>query len=177
MVKSGGIPHDKNLRLGQLWHTAVILVFFVYIALNPAFLVKVDSGQSFRILAAQGLIGAFLLWSAVLVIAAQVIGFRRFSILSTVAYALTGASLLFLGVSVPAGESVLNSQIDGVSLAIDWIITESKSDFEVAKVNIQIGSAWKLMLIAGMTLTCLSFALLLGAHRGRGKSYLDKPLG
>lgn len=177
MVRVGGISLSKSLRRFQLGHTLALLVFLTYIAVNPAFLVKVDSGQSFRILAAQGLIGAFLLWSAVLVITAQVIGFRRFSVLSTVGYALVGASFMFLGVSVPAGETVLNSQIDVVSLVIDWIVRESKSDFEVAKVNIEIGSAWQLLFFAGMTLTCLSFTLLISARKGRDKSSLDESLG
>lgn len=176
MVRTGTIPLSKSLKRLQLGHTVAIAVFLTYVALNPAFLVKVDSGQSFRILAAQGLIGAFMLWSVVLVIAAQLVGFKRFSILSTAAYALVGASFMFLGFSVPAGESVLNSQIDGVSLVIDWIVREFNSDFDLAGVTIQIGSAWQLLFLAGLTLTCLAFALLLGAQRVRAKSSLDEPL-
>jgi|LakMenEpi03Aug12_release.lakeMendotaPanAssembly.Ray.scaffolds.fasta_scaffold699417_2 hypothetical protein len=176
MVKSGLKTLGTALRRVQIVHTILFLVFLTYVGLSPAFNLKLDSGQSFRILATQGPTGQFLFWSAVLVVGAQILSFKRVYSLSVVTYAWVGSSFIFVGIAVPAGESVLNSEIDNFSRIIDWMAKELKFDFDVAEVNIQTGVAWHLLILAGLSLACLAFALLTESNRMRSLYPLQEPL-
>jgi hypothetical protein len=176
MVKSELKTLGTAFRRVQIVHTILFLVFLTYVGLSPAFNLKLDSGQSFRILATQGPTGQFLFWSAVLVVGAQILSFKRVYSLSVVTYAWVGSSFIFLGIAVPAGESVLNSEIGNFSRIIDWMAKELKFDFDVAEVNIQTGVAWHLLVLAGLSLACLAFALLTESNRMRSLYPLQEPL-
>jgi hypothetical protein len=151
-------------------------VFLTYVGFSPAFNLKLDSGQSFRIIATQGPTGHFLFWSALMVVAAQILSFKRVYSLSVITYAWVGSSFIFVGVAVPAGESVLNSEIGNFSRIIDWMARELKFDFNVAELNIQIGMAWHLLVLAGVSLVCIAFALLFESKRMRSLYFLEEPL-
>lgn len=155
------------LRRIQIGHSIVFLLFLSIIGLSPAFNLRLESGQAFRILATQGPTGHFLFWSAVIVLAAQVLSFRRVYSLSVAAYAWVGSSFIFVGIAIPAGESVFNSEIDNFSSVISWMAQELNLEFDVTEVNIQTGIAWNLIAIAGSTLVCLAFALLAEPKRMR----------
>jgi len=176
MVESRKKSLGAGLRRVQIGHTIVFLMFLTYLGLSPAFNIKLDSGQSFRILATQGPTGHFLFWSAAIVVAAQVLSLRRIYSFSIIAYAWVGASFIFVGVAVPAGQSVLNSEIDNVSRIIDWMSKELKFDFDVTQVNIETGIAWHLLVLAGVSLVCVAFALLAGPSRRRATYGLKESL-
>jgi hypothetical protein len=176
MVKSGLKTIGTALRRVQIVHTILFLVFLTYVGLSPAFNLKLDSGQSFRILATQGPTGQFLFWSAVLVVGAQILSFKRVYSLSVVTYAWVGSSFIFVGIAVPAGESVVNSEIGNFSRIIDWMAKELKFDFNVAEVYVQTGIAWYLLTLAGASLACLAFALLAESNRMRKLYPLEEPL-
>jgi hypothetical protein len=53
---------------------------------------------------------------------------------------------------------------------------ELKFDFDVAEVNIQTGVAWHLLILAGLSLACLAFALLTESNRMRSLYPLQEPL-
>jgi hypothetical protein len=117
-----------------------------------------------------------LFWSAAIVVAAQVLSLRRGYSFSIIAYAWVGSSFIFVGVAVPAGQSVLNSEIDNVSRIIDWMSKELKFDFDVTQVNIETGIAWHLLALAGVSLVCVAFALLSGSARRRATYGLEESL-
>ena len=164
------------LRIIQVGHTIAFLLFLSIIALSPAFNLKLDSGQAFRILASQGPTGHFLFWSAVMVLAAQVLSFKRVYSLTVATYAWVGSSFIFVGIAIPAGESVFNSEIDNFSNVVDWMVKELKLEFDVAEVSIETGIAWNLIALAGSLLVCLAFALLVESKRMRNLRALEEPL-
>lgn len=160
----------------QIIHTILLLIFLVYIGLSPAFHLKLESGQSFRISALQGPVGSFLFWSALLLIAAQITSFRRLNSITVIAYSWIGTSFIFAGFAVPAGESLLNSEVDNLSRVIDWMAKEVNRDFGIADVYIEIGVAWNLMVVAGSSLIILSLALLMSSSRLRNRYDLEESL-
>ena len=176
MVKARPKTLGTALRRIQIAHTIILIVFLTYVGFSPAFHLKLDSGQSFRILATQGPTGQFLFWSVVLVVAAQVLSFKRVYSLTVITYAWVGSSFIFVGIAVPAGESVLNSEVDNFSRIIDWMAKELKFDFDVAELNIQTGIAWHLLVLGGVSLVCLAFALLTESKRMRTLYPLEEPL-
>jgi len=176
MVKARLKTLGTALRRIQIAHTISLIVFLIYVGFSPAFHLKLDSGQSFRILATQGPTGQFLFWSAVLVVGAQILSLNRVYGLSVITYAWVGSSFMFVGIAVPAGESVLNSEIDNFSRIIDWMAKELKFDFNVAEVYVQTGIAWYLLTLAGASLASLAFALLAESNRMRKLYPLEEPL-
>jgi len=176
MVKFEKIPIGGTLRKAQVGQTAVSLMLLLVVAVSPSFLLTLDSGQSFRLLSGQGITGQFLLVSAVLIVSAQIVGYRSFSILAAAVYSGLGASFIFLGLAVPAGGSVLNMQVDVVTLVIGWVLNEFQVDLEVEDVTIRIGLAWTYLLLCGLSLICQALILLFSANKSRGKLYLDESL-
>jgi hypothetical protein len=53
---------------------------------------------------------------------------------------------------------------------------ELKFDFDVAELNIQTGVAWHLLVLSGVSLVCLAFALLAESKRMRTLYPLEEPL-
>jgi len=176
MVKARLRTLGPVLRRIQIAHTIFLIVFLTFVGFSPAFHLKLDSGQSFRILATQGPTGHFLFWSVVLAVAAQILSFKRVYSLTVITYAGVGSTLIFVGIAVPAGESVLNSEANNLSRIIDWMAKELKFDFDVAEVNIQPGIAWHLLVLSGVSLVCLAFALLTESKRMRTLNPLEEPL-
>lgn len=161
-------------RLVQILHSILSLPFLVFIGLSPAFILKLESGQEFRIAAIQGPIGQVLLGTALLVIVAQILSYRRAHTLSVIGYAGSGSLLIFVGLAVPAGEKVLNSEIENVARIIDWMAKEINSELDVADLHIQTGPAWNLMVLAGVSLVALSATLLAESKRLANKK-LNEP--
>jgi hypothetical protein len=176
MVRAKRTNLGTALRRVQLGHTILFLVFLTYIGLSPAFHLQVDSGPSFRILASHGPTGQFLFWSAVLVVIAQILSFSRVVSLSVITYAWVGSSFIFVGIAVPAGESLLNSEIDSLSSIIEWMVKGLNLGFEVTEVAIQTGIAWHLLVLVGVSLVCLAFALVTEPHRMKSLYPLEEPL-
>lgn len=176
MVKMEKIPLGSVLRKAQVGQTVVTLSLLFAVAVSPSFQLTLDSGKNFRVLTGQGITGQFLILSAVLIVVAQIVGHRSFSILATAAYSGLGACFIFLGISVPAGGSVLNMQVDAVTSVIGWVLDEFHLDLEAEDLTIRIGSAWTYMLLCGFSLNSQALLLLFAANRNRGKLSLDESL-
>jgi hypothetical protein len=170
MVISNPKDLGRWLRIAQIIHTTLLLPFLVFIGLSPAFKLKLESGQEFRIAAIQGPIGQVLLGTAIVVIVAQILSSRRALTLGVIGYAGSGSLLIFVGLAVPAGEKVLNSEIENVARIIAWMGKEINSELNVADLHIQTGLAWNLMVIAGVSLLAVSATLLAESKRLANKN-------
>lgn len=144
------------LKWVQISHSILLAPFMIFAALSDSYLIRLQTGESMDIAAHHGLLGQVLLWSVILIYAAQILNFWRLSTVSVSIYAWFGTWLLLISIIMATSGEFLNQQVQNLSSLGQWLINFLGIDFSIERATIEVGNAWIFIFAAALSMIGLA---------------------
>lgn len=159
------------LRWTQLAHSVLIAPFLIFAAFNDSYVVQLESGQTIDVASYYGILGDVMLWSVILIFAAQILSIWRLSTVSIWVYAWFGTWLALIALILATSGEFITKQIRNLSSFGQWFLDAFDIDFDVQIATVEVGKAWIYILIAAISMIAMAIWLFVEKYR-----YFKRPL-
>jgi hypothetical protein len=165
MVSASRAKVSTALRWAQITHSIILVPLLIIAAVSDSYIVILETGQSIDIAAYYWFLGDMLVWTLVLVIAAQALSIWRLSTVSIWIYAWFGTWLALFSLLIATSGEFLTKQVRNLSALGQWFINLFEVEYDIALATIEVGNAWIFLLIASTSMIAMSIWLFIEKYR------------